>query len=111
MDKKRLKTIKEKIAFARKRNEEFAKTPEGKALDSRMLVSRNIIGLLKWRKLTQSGFCEQIGMKVAQFNRIVMADENITVFTATRIADGFGVHISRLYQKPRKSRETAGAGK
>jgi hypothetical protein len=106
-----MKTLKEKIAFAHKRDEEFGKTPEGRALDNRMLVSRNIIALLKYRKMTQSGFCERIGMKLAQFNRIVMGDENITVFTATRIADGFGVHISRLYQKPRKSLEPAGTGK
>jgi len=105
MDKKQMKTVAEKIAFAHKRDEDFGDTPEGRALDNRMLVSRNIIALLKYRKLTQSEFCDKIGMKLAQFNRIVMGDENITVFTATRIADGFGVHISRLYQKPRKSRE------
>ncbi len=111
MDKKTVRTLKEKIAFAHKRDEAFRQTPEGKALDNRMLIARNIIGLLKWRKVTQSEFCDQIGMKVAQFNRIVMGDENITVSTATRISDGFGVHISRLYQKPRKARETAEAGK
>lgn len=111
MDKKRGMTIQDKIALAHKRNEEFGQTPEGRALDNRMLVSRNIIALLKSRKVTQSEFCERIGMKLAQFNRIVMGDENITVFTATRIADGFGVHISRLYQKPRKSPEPVGTGK
>lgn len=111
MDKGKMKSVKDKIAAVRRRGREFGKTPEGRALDNRMLVSRNIIGLLKSRRITQSGFCEQIGMKLAQFNRIVMGDENITVFTATRIADGFGVHISRLYQKPRKSPEPAGAGK
>lgn len=111
MDKKRGMTIQEKIALAHKRNEEFGQTPEGRALDNRMLVARNIIALLKSHKVTQSEFCDKIGMKLAQFNRIVMGDENITVFTATRIADGFGVHISRLYQKPRKSPEPAETGK
>ncbi len=101
-----MKTIQEKIAFAHKRDEDFSQTPEGRALDNRMLVARNIISLLKYRKTTQSEFCEHIGMKLAQFNRIVMGDENITVLTATRIADGFGVHISRLYQKPRKRKAT-----
>ncbi len=105
MDKKLGMTIQEKIALAYKRDEEFGRTPEGRALDNRMLVARNIIALLKFRKTTQSEFCDRIKMKLAQFNRIVMGDENITVFTATRIADGFGVHISRLYQKPRKARE------
>ncbi len=105
MDKKRGMTIQDKITLAHKRNEEFGQTPEGRALDSRMLVARNIIALLKSRRVTQSEFCEGIGMKLAQFNRIVMGDENITVFTATRIADGFDVHISRLYQKPRKVQE------
>lgn len=109
MDKKPLRTLKDKIAYAHKRDDEFSKTPEGRALDNRMLVSRNIIALLKYRKLTQSEFCETIGMKLAQFNRIVMGDENITVLTATRIADGFGVHISRLYQKPRKRSEAVTA--
>lgn len=102
MDKRRVMSVREKIALVRKRGEDFRQTPEGRALDNRMLVSRNIIALLKSRKLTQSEFCGRIDMKIAQFNRIVMGDENITVFTATRIADGFGVHISRLYQKPRK---------
>lgn len=105
MDKGGMTSVSEKIARVRKRGEDFGRTPEGRALDNRLLVSRNIIGLLKTRKMTQSVFCEEIGMKLAQFNRIVMGDENITVFTATRIADGFGVHISRLYQKPRKSPE------
>ncbi len=105
MAKGRVMSVREKIAMIRRRGEEFGQTPEGRALDSRMLVARNIIALLKSRKITQSEFCGRIGMKVAQFNRIVMGDENITVFTATRIADGFGVHISRLYQKPRKPAE------
>jgi transcriptional regulator with XRE-family HTH domain len=104
-------SIQEKIALAHKRNDEFGQTPEGRALDNRMLVARNIIALLKSRKTTQSEFCAGIGMKLAQFNRIVMGDENITVFTATRIADGFGVHISRLYQKSRNRSEAAVAGK
>lgn len=111
MEKKRGMTVKDKIALAHKRNEEFGNTPEGRALDNRMLISRNIIALLKSHKVMQSEFCERIGMKLSQFNRIVMGDENITVLTATRIADGFGVHISRLYQKPRKPSEAAKAGK
>lgn len=110
MDKAKLKELKAMIAHARKRDEEFAKTPEARALDSRMEFSRNLIALLKWKKISQAEFCRQIDMKPAQFNRIVQADENVTIATATRIADGFGVHISRLYQKPRKRREAVGAG-
>jgi DNA-binding XRE family transcriptional regulator len=105
MDKAKMKELKELIAVSRKYGGESARTPEGRALESRMEFARNLIGLLKSRKTNQAEFCRTIGMKPAQFNRIVQADENVTIATATRIADGFGVHISRLYQKPRKARE------
>ena len=111
MDKAKIRELKELIASSRRRNAAFAATPEGRALETRMEFARNLIWLLKSRKTNQAEFCRRIGMKPTQFNRIVHADENVTIATATRIADGFGVHPSRLFQKPRKPRETAGAGK
>jgi Helix-turn-helix. len=93
------------IAASRKRNAAFAETPEGKALDARMEFARNLIALLKTRKTNQAEFSRSIGMKPAQFNRIVMAEENVTLPTIKRIADGFGVPIARLFRAPRKSPE------
>lgn len=107
MDKNKLKRLKEQVAAAHVADEAFGDTIEAKALDARMEFARNLNELLKWKKISQAEFCRQIGMKPTQFSRIVQADENVTITTATRIADGFGVHISRLYQKPRKRKATA----
>jgi antitoxin component HigA of HigAB toxin-antitoxin module len=111
MDKVKRKELEKLIAAARKRNDEFGETPEGKALDARMEFARNLIALLKTHKVNQADFSRSIGMKPAQFNRIVQADENVTLPTIKRIADGFGVPMARLFKPPRKSPEPAGAGR
>lgn len=105
MDKERVKELKEKIALARKRDEEFAETPEAKALDARMEFARNLIALLKSHKTNQAEFSRLIGMKPAQFNRIVQAEDNVTLPTIKRIADGFGVPMARLFKAPPKPKE------
>lgn len=110
MDKMKRMELAEMIAAARKRNDEFAETPEGKALDARMEFARNLIGLLKTRKINQAEFSRSIGMKPAQFNRIVQAEENVTLPTIHRIAAGFGVPVARLFRKPKEVREMVGAG-
>ncbi len=111
MDKVKRTELEGLIAAARRRNDDFAATPDGKALDARMEFARNLIALLKTRKMNQAEFSRSIGMKPAQFNRIVQAEENVTLPTIHRIADGFGVPVSRLFRKLRETRETAVAGR
>jgi antitoxin component HigA of HigAB toxin-antitoxin module len=91
------------------RAKKWAETPEGRDHELRLEFSRNLAKALKTRKLTNQAFCDRIGMKHPQFSRIIQGDENITLAMVRRIADGLGVHSSRLFQKPRKTRETAGA--
>lgn len=110
MDKMNRGELEEMIAAARRRNDDYAETPEGKALEARMEFARNLIGLLKTRKTNQAEFSRSIGMKPVQFNRIVNAEENVTLPTIKRIADGFGVPIARLFKAPKKAPEPAGAG-
>ncbi len=93
----------------RRETEEFVRTPEGRAQETRLRLARNIIGLLKTRKLSQAEFARTIGMKPTQFSRIVQGDENITLAMVSRLAEGFGVADERLFQKPRKTREMAEA--
>ncbi len=107
-----------RIARMRKMAEEirgeaaaFAQTPEGRALETRLTLARNIIGLLKTRKTTQAEFARSIGMKPTQLSRIVQGDENITLAMVSRLADGLGVKDERLFQKlhTTNTREMAGA--
>jgi transcriptional regulator with XRE-family HTH domain len=103
--------MKDKAAKIRQEIKEFADTPEGKALNTRMKLARNIIALLKAKKFSQAEFARSIGMKPTQFSRIVQGDENITLALVSRIADGFGVPDERLFKAPRKSPEPAGTGR
>lgn len=108
MDNNRINQMREKAAKIRQEVKDFAETPEGKALNTRLKLSRNIIALLKSQKLSQAEFSRRIDMKPTQFNRIVQADENITLAMITRIADGFGVPESRLLRDIRQPKEPAG---
>ncbi len=108
MDQKRMKDIKAKARQAEIEDDAFGETEEARALDVRMDFARSMIALLKSQKITQAELCRRIGMKPAQMSRIVNAEENVTLPTIRRIADGFGVPMARLFRKPR---ETAGAGK
>ncbi len=83
----------------------FGETEEGRALDARMEFARGVIALLKSRKMTQADLCRRIDMKPAQMSRIVNAEENVTLPTIRRIADGFGVPMARLFRKPRETAE------
>lgn len=88
--------------------EEFSRTPEGRALETRLKLARNIIALLKTKKMSQAEFARSIGMKPTQFSRIVQGDENITLSMVSRIADGFRVSDERLFKKPRERKEAVG---
>lgn len=110
MDQKRMRELQARIRQVEIEDDAFGETEEGRALDARMEFARNLIGLLKSRKITQAELCRRIGMKPARMSRIVNAEENVTLPTIRRIADGFGVHSSRLFQKPRKIRETVEMG-
>lgn len=107
MEQTKLKRMRKMIAEIQSEAEEFARTPEAEALDARLDMSRNIIALLKSRKMTQVEFCRKIGMKPTQLSRIVKADENVTITTQARIAHGFGVPIARLLKTLPKSKEAA----
>lgn len=108
MDKMKRAELEKMIAAARQRNDEYAETPEGKALEARMEFARNLISLLKTRKADQAEFSRSIGIPPSQFSRIVNAEENVTLPVIKRIADGFGVPIARLFKAPRKSPEPVG---
>lgn len=107
MDKRGITDLKRKAAQIRQQGAEYAKTPEGRELGTRMEFAANLLKTLKAKKLTQSEFCRRIGMKTPQFSRIVQGDENITINMITRLADGLGVHPGKLLKEPRKLKEPA----
>jgi antitoxin component HigA of HigAB toxin-antitoxin module len=111
MEQKRMKELQARIRQAEIEDDAFGETEEGKALDARMDFARTMIALLKSQKITQAELCRRINMKPTQMSRIINAEDNVTLPTICRIADGFGIPPSRLFQKPRKARETAGAEK
>lgn len=111
MDTAKIARMRKMAEDIRREAKEFAETPEGRALETRLKLARNIIGLLKTKKMSQAEFARNIGMKPTQFSRIVQGDENITLAMVSRIADGFGVSDERLFRKPRERRETVGTGK
>lgn len=84
-------------------DDEFGESEEGRALDARMEFARNLIALLKSHKITQAELCRHISMKPAQMSRIVNAEENVTLPTIRRLADGFSVPMARLFRKPRET--------
>lgn len=106
MDKGRMMDLKRKVSKIRAQGAEYAKTPEGRELGTRMEFAANLLKTLKAKKLTQSEFCRIIDMKTPQFSRIIQGNENITINMITRIADGLGVHPGKLLKAPRKTRET-----
>lgn len=89
-----------------KRSEEWARTPEGLEHELRLEFSRNLAKTLRAKRMTNTMFCEKIGMKSAQFSRIIQGDENITLAMVARISGGLGVHPSRLFRATPK-RKTA----
>ncbi len=107
MDQMRLKNRRERIRQAEIDDDAFSETPEAKALDARLDFARNLIALLKSRGITQAELGRRIGMKPAQLSRIVNAEENVTLPTIHRIADGFGVAVSRLFKPLPKPKEDA----
>jgi transcriptional regulator with XRE-family HTH domain len=101
--------MREMAAEIRRRNEAFAKTPEGEEFDLRLEFTANLLRALKARRITQAEFCRKIGMKPPQFTRIVQGDMNITLTMVGRIAKGLGVHPSRLFRKRAGAAELVGA--
>ncbi len=99
MEQKRMTGLKARIRQAEIEDDAFGETEEGKALDARMEFARNLIALLKSHKISQAELCRRINMKPAQMSRIVNAEDNVTLPTICRIADGFGVPPSRLFQE------------
>lgn len=106
MEQGKLNSMKARIADALKRNDEWAKTPEGREFDARLRFANNLTALMKRKKMTQADLCAAIGMKQPQLSRIMAGEENIGLLVLDRIAEGLGVDPSRLVRKPK---ETVGA--
>lgn len=111
MDKAKVARMRKMAEDIRRETKEYIQTPEGRAQETRLKLARNVIGLLKTKKMSQAEFARSIGMKPTQFSRIIQGDENITLAMVSRLADGFGVTEERLFKTPRERREPAEAGK
>lgn len=103
MEQSRIKAMKQQIADAIKRNDEWAKTPEGREFDARLRFANNLAIAMKHKKMTQADLCAAIGMKQPQMSRIMAGEENIGLLVLDRIADGLGIDPSRLVRKPKET--------
>lgn len=98
MDTAKIARMRKMAEDIRRETKDFIRTPEGRAQETRLKLARNILGLLKTRKMSQAEFARSIGMKPTQFSRIIQGDENITLAMVSRLAEGFGVPDERLFK-------------
>jgi antitoxin component HigA of HigAB toxin-antitoxin module len=96
MAKSKIDLMREMAAEIQRRNEEFAKTPEGEDFDIQMEFATKLLKTMKTRRMTKTDLCERIGMKAPQFTKIIQGEANVTITMIGRIAKGVGVPPSRL---------------
>ena len=101
MAKSKIDRMREMAEEIQRRNEEFAKTPEGEELDLRMEFATKLLKIMKAKRMTKTDLCERLGMKAPQFTRIIQGDANITLTMIGRIAKGLNVAPSRLLPSER----------